>query len=126
MTDWGQYAILDIETDRLYGCFVDLGTANVVLKALKERYKVTTRFSIIAYEYIPEGRRSGGRGMNFIPYAGFGNDSAYQFVHAADDVNLIRFETDDAIISIRMRDEDLRRFARMIKEFVDGNMEAKL
>ena len=54
MTDWGQYAILDIETDRLYGCFVDLGTANVVLKALKERYKVTTRFPIIAYEYIPE------------------------------------------------------------------------
>ena len=54
MTNWEQYAILDIETDRLYGCFVDLGTAHVVLQALKEKYKVTTRFSIIAFEYIPE------------------------------------------------------------------------
>lgn len=63
--------------------------------------------------------------MNFIPYRGFGHDSAYHFVHVGD-ANLIRFETDDAIISIRMRDEDLRRFAKMIKEFVDGNMEAKL
>ena len=48
------YAILDIETDRLYGCFMDLGTAHVVLQALKEKYKVTTRFSIIAFEYISE------------------------------------------------------------------------
>lgn len=64
--------------------------------------------------------------MKFIPYAGFGNDSAYRFTRVGDDANLIRFETDDAIISIRMSDEDLRRFASMIKEFVDGNMEAKL
>ena len=64
--------------------------------------------------------------MNFIPYAGFGNDSAYHFLHVADDANLIRFETDDVTVSIRMTDENLRRFARMIKEFVDGNMEAKL
>lgn len=56
MTHWGQYAILDIETDRLYGCFVDLGTAHVVLTALREKYKVTIRFSLIAYEYIPERR----------------------------------------------------------------------
>lgn len=56
MTDWEQYAILDIETDRLYGCFMDLEIARVVLQALKERYKVTTRFSIIAYEYIPESK----------------------------------------------------------------------
>lgn len=64
--------------------------------------------------------------MNFIPYAGFGNYSAYQFIHVADDANLIRFETDDATISVRMNDDDLRRFANMIKTFVDGNMEARL
>lgn len=52
MTDRGQYAILDIETDRLYGCFVDLGTAHTVLRALNEKYRTSTRFSIIAYEYI--------------------------------------------------------------------------
>ncbi len=64
--------------------------------------------------------------MIFIPYSGFGHDSAFHFVHVADDVTLLRFEMDDAIVSVRMKDDDLRRFARMIKEFVDGNMEAKL
>ena len=64
--------------------------------------------------------------MNFIPYSGFGHDSAFHFVHVAEDVTLIRFEMDDAIVSVRMKDDDLRRFANMIKTFVDGNMEARL
>ena len=46
------YAILDIETDTLYGCYSMLGIAKVVKAALDDMYEIETRFSIIRFEYI--------------------------------------------------------------------------
>lgn len=46
------YAILDIETDTLYGCYTMLGIAKVVKAALDNMYEIETRFSIIRFEYI--------------------------------------------------------------------------
>lgn len=48
------YAILDIETDTLYGCYSMLGTAKIVKGALTDFYNSQTRFSIIRFEYITE------------------------------------------------------------------------
>ena len=46
------YAILDIETDTLYGCYSMLGIAKVVKAALDDMYENEARFSIIRFEYI--------------------------------------------------------------------------
>ena len=46
------YAILDIETDTLYGCYSMLGIAKIVRDALTDFYDSQTRFSIIRFEYI--------------------------------------------------------------------------
>lgn len=46
------YAILDIETDTLYGCYSMLGIAKVVKASLDNMYEIETRFSIIKFEYI--------------------------------------------------------------------------
>ena len=48
------YAILDIETDTLYGTFSLPGIAKVVKAALDDLYESRTRFSIIRFEYITE------------------------------------------------------------------------
>lgn len=48
------YAILDIETDTLYGCYSMLEIAKVVKAALDDMYGIETRFSIIRFEYITE------------------------------------------------------------------------
>lgn len=48
------YAILDIETDTLYGCYSMLGIAKVVKAALDDMYDSQTKFSIIRFEYIME------------------------------------------------------------------------
>lgn len=46
------YAIIDIETDTIYGCYSMLGTAKTVRDALTDFYDQPTRFSIITFEYI--------------------------------------------------------------------------
>lgn len=46
------YAILDIETDMLYGTFTNLGTVQVVKNALAKFTEEETRFSIIKFEYV--------------------------------------------------------------------------
>lgn len=46
------YAILDIETDMLYGTFTNLGTVQVVKNALTKFTENETRFSIIKFEYV--------------------------------------------------------------------------
>lgn len=46
------YAIIDIETDTIYGCYSMLGTAKIVKHALSDLYDNPTRFSIISFEYI--------------------------------------------------------------------------
>lgn len=46
------YAILDIETDTLYGTFTNLGTVQVVKNALAKFTEEETRFSIIKFEYV--------------------------------------------------------------------------
>ena len=48
------YAILDIETDTIYGTYSMLGIAKVVKGALDDYYESQTRFSIIRFEYITE------------------------------------------------------------------------
>lgn len=46
------YAILDIESDAVYGAFSDVTVARVVRDALSAFFDTETRFSLIKYEYI--------------------------------------------------------------------------
>lgn len=46
------YAILDIETDTLYGVFSTLTVATEVKHALTSYFANETRFSLIKYDYI--------------------------------------------------------------------------
>lgn len=45
------YAIMDMESDTIYGCYSMLGTARIVKEALNDLYDNPTRFSIITFEY---------------------------------------------------------------------------
>lgn len=48
------YAILNIETDTVFGTYSMLGIAKIVKGALDDHYESRTRFSIIRFEYITE------------------------------------------------------------------------
>ena len=53
------YAIIDIETDTIFGCYSMLGTAKTVRDALSDFYDNATRFSIISFEYITTREEEG-------------------------------------------------------------------
>lgn len=63
--------------------------------------------------------------MNFTLASGFGYNSTFNFVRVTDDLTLVRFVMDDAIISIKMKDEDIRRLAEMARYFLGENVEGE-